>query len=152
MSTISITVKSRLVGSGTYGPPPCPVEVELAEGAAITIRELITLTVKAQVEAMAVQTELDPEEVRASFERQYGRLPGDSPSSQSGRDAAADPTDKVPVNIDVGVETENAIRAFDSGRMALLANGKQIEGLDTELTLPSGSKVTFLRMIQVAGG
>jgi hypothetical protein len=142
--SITVAIKCRLVGSGSFGPPIAPISLELP-GGSLTMGELMRKAVAEQVRFMTQESGLEPDLVMTSFERQYGRLGGDDPTRQVGRE-------KTTSGLDVASETAKALKAFESGRLVVLANGKQIEGADTPLELADGSKVTFMRMIQVAGG
>lgn len=151
---MKITIKSRLVGSGTFGPPISPVDLELPDGAGIRMGDLIEKAVHEQVRVMDAQEDLDAEQVRGTFERQYGRLPGEAPEKQEGTADELDSSggERGARLIDPEAELRNAKRAYETGRLAVVADGKHVEGMETVVELKEGSKVTFMRLIQVAGG
>jgi hypothetical protein len=57
-----------------------------------------------------------------------------------------------PRRIDPDAQVKTAIRAFERGHVLLLVDDRQVEGLDTEVTLRTGSTVAFLKLVPLVGG
>ena len=54
--------------------------------------------------------------------------------------------------VDADKQTEVALRAFGRGQVLLLVDDRQVEELDSEVTLNPGSVVTFLKLVPLVGG
>jgi hypothetical protein len=59
---------------------------------------------------------------------------------------------RKPRRIDPERQTEVAVRAFERGHVLLLVDDRQVEQLDDEVTLHSGSSVSFLKLVPLVGG
>ncbi len=57
-----------------------------------------------------------------------------------------------PKLLDPAAEHKAALAAFESNRMIMLLDDRQIEDLDAEITLRDNSEVTFLRLVPLVGG
>jgi hypothetical protein len=59
---------------------------------------------------------------------------------------------RLPRKVDAEAQIEVALRAFERGRVLLLVDDRQVEGLDHAITLRPGSTVTFLKLVPLVGG
>jgi hypothetical protein len=60
--------------------------------------------------------------------------------------------DRTPRRVDADRQTEVAVHAFERGQVLVLVDDRQVEALDTEVTLTQGSVVTFLKLVPLVGG
>jgi hypothetical protein len=131
---VEVEVRSRV--TGTSGSRP-PVLVRLP-AEQTTARELIRRTVEEQLRLAGGTAPrhrgplLSDEEVRVACGAGAVRSPRAAPT-------AAD-------------EVARAHRAFVRGTFVVYARGRQITGLDEELTVRPGDPVVFLRLVALAGG
>ncbi|MEU4428191.1 hypothetical protein AB0F81_46870 [Actinoplanes sp. NPDC024001] len=131
---LDIEVRSRVTGTGGDLPP---VLVRLAEDRT-TARELIRRAVEEQIRSTPATTArmfLSDEELRAQAATGAIRVP---------RPAPAPP--------DVAGEVERAQQAFARGTFVIFCGGRQVTGLDEEVTVRLGEPVVFLRLVALAGG
>jgi hypothetical protein len=59
---------------------------------------------------------------------------------------------RQPRLIDWKTHYEKALAAFQAGRFLILVGERQAEALDEEIVLQPGTRVTFLRLMPLAGG
>jgi hypothetical protein len=59
---------------------------------------------------------------------------------------------RKPRPIDAEAQFQRAVEAFEANSFILLADDRQIETLDTEIQLGPETRVTFLKMVPLAGG
>ena len=85
-------------------------------------RRFVTMLTQAQIESAAANGKVD----------MGGRDPA----------AAADPAQAV----------QTALQAFEDGLYIVFVDGEQIEVLDVPLALDADSRVTFVRLVALAGG
>ena len=109
--------------------------------AQLTLRELISHKVRREIEDRAAghrtsvgKEYLSLDELTACFgPGRTGRIPGPTP-------------------LDVEKEIGRAVEAFQEGFFTVIVHRRPIEDLDGEISLTSGSRVQFLRLIPVSGG
>lgn len=73
-------------------------------------------------------------------------------SSEARLNRPVRPYPKKPQPADLEVEIEKALTAFSRQRFVMLFDGKQIEGLDTELVVTPHSEMVFLHLTPLRGG
>lgn len=59
---------------------------------------------------------------------------------------------RQPRRVDPEAQTEVALAGFERGQILLLVDDRQVEELDTQVTLREGSTVTFLKLVPLVGG
>ena len=119
-------------------PPALP-----NEGGRLTLRDLIQNIVRAEVGAFSDRQE-QKRLVSALTERdiQAGIMRGKV--DMGGRDAAQ--------TVEVGGAIDSALLAFEDGLYYVFVDDEQVERLDSEIYLQPDSRVTFIRLVALAGG
>lgn len=151
MPVRTIEVRSRVVGSSPQDPALAPVVLELLEER-MTVAELIRRTVEEQVRELLARRRIDAQQVRRALDRQY--LTPEEIARQAQEGAVRLPSARavrVP-EIDPAAEAQKALRAFEAGAYLVLVDGRQVERLDETVTFAPGTRVTFLRLMPLAGG
>jgi hypothetical protein len=59
---------------------------------------------------------------------------------------------KKPRQIDWKAQFEKALEAFETGRVLILVNNRQVESLDEEIIVDPQTNVSFLRLTMLVGG
>jgi hypothetical protein len=59
---------------------------------------------------------------------------------------------RIPRQIDWNEQFEQAIGAFEAGRILILVNDRQMSSLDDEIVLSPSTDVAFLRLMPLVGG
>ena len=59
---------------------------------------------------------------------------------------------RKPRQIDWKKQFEQAVEAFEAGRVLVLVDQKQVSSLDEEIVLGPGTDVAFLRLVPLVGG
>ncbi|MER7079498.1 hypothetical protein SAMN02982929_03577 [Saccharopolyspora kobensis] len=136
---IEIEVRCRRNGTLDDGLPT--VLVRLSEERT-TARELIRHAVEEQVRELRT----DAARCRRILDRQY--LSDDEIRAQAATGAIRPPRQMA----DPDEEVARAQRAFARGTFALFVGGRQVVGLDEEITLRIGEPVVFLRLVALTGG
>ncbi len=55
-------------------------------------------------------------------------------------------------NLDWREQFEAAVRGFERGRILVLVDDRQVEGLDDAVVIGTGTRVTFLKLVPLVGG
>ena len=117
----------------------------------LTVRELIERTVEEQVRELAARDRLSVEQQRRALRRQY--LTEDEVRRQAAAGAVRFPSAVAEVrSIDPAEAVHMAVDGFERGAFLVLVDGRQAERLDEVLEPGPGSRVTFLRLVPLAGG
>jgi len=151
LTPITIEVHSRIAGLATNNLPLQPVVLQLIEER-ITVGELIRRTVEEQVRELVGRRKLDALKAQEALARKY--LTDDEVRGKAGQGAVRYPSSRragVP-QIDPQAEVRKALAAFDRGTYMVLIDGRRMESLDEEITFAPATKVTFLRVMALAGG
>jgi hypothetical protein len=95
------------------------------------------------------------ERVRRILDRQY--LTGEELREIAGSGVVKMPKESPPREgkaslLEPEAEARRALRAFEEGAYFVIVDGRQAESLDEELRFAPGTKVTFLRVMPLAGG
>lgn len=120
-------------------PPPAT-----GGGDAVTLRELIAVTVRHQVEAFR-QRQQDRQFLRVLTEREI--LDG---AAVGKVDASA--SDVPPAEVDVEEAIARAIQAFEDGIYLIAIDENDCRDLDAQIFLRPDSRITFIRLTLLAGG
>lgn len=152
MATLTISVESRIAGALSEKAPLDEVFLNLVEER-ITVRELIRRTVEEQVHELVVTHNMEYAEARKALDRQY-LSPAEIRRQAEDEGAIRYPSKGVKdlPQIDRRAETEKALSAFEQQRYFILIDGRQVESLEEQITFEPRTKVTFLRLIPLAGG
>jgi hypothetical protein len=139
-----ITVDARVLGKKKplFTGWSVPIPREPGGDGGFTLRDLITRIVRAETDAFRKRQEarrlervLSPAEIDAGEQR--GKIdPGGRELKQAVDDDAA-----------VG----NALQAFEDGIYLVLIDGEEQRDLDRQIHLQDESRVTFLRLVLLAG-
>jgi hypothetical protein len=145
-----IEVKSLVVGAASSGVKIPKVTLRLMSER-ITTRELIARTVEQQVQDLTEARRLGAREAREALDRQYlTRREIEKQASEGRVSMPAAPRRGAP--IDLGAEIEKAWRGFEAGVFRVLVDGRQAESLDGALLLRPATRITFVRLMPLAGG
>ncbi len=151
MTSLTIEVRSRVAGLMVNDLALQPVILELIEEP-ITVGELIRGTVEEQVRELIGRRKLDALQAQQVLARQY--LSETEVAEQAGKGAVRYPTSRstsIP-QIDPRAEVEKALAAFKRGSYMVLIDVQRMERLDQQITFAPATKVTFLRIMPLAGG
>ena len=136
-----IEVRSRVTGT----PDDLPAVLVRLATERTSARELIGRAVEEQIRLAGAASD----RIRRSLDRQF--LSDDDLRAQAatGRIRMPQPPPAAP---DVLREIERACHAFDRGTFVMIVGGRQVSGLDDEITVRVGDPVVFLRLVALAGG
>lgn len=146
---LTLTIEAQVLGQRR---PTLPAwEITLPPGTpggdGLTLRHLLTLVVRQEVEAFAQRHEqrrlarvLQPDDIARGAARGKVAMGGDV----EGRDAAQ------PVDVEEAVAT--ALQAFEDGFYFVFLDGRQLQRLDDVVALREGGHLRFVRLMPLAGG
>ncbi|MBI5932035.1 MAG: hypothetical protein HY862_22195 [Chloroflexi bacterium] len=146
---LSVEIRHRVIGGKTNELPDVVLELLNEE---ITTAELIQRGVEEQIRDLILHHQLDVEQARQAFDRHY--LTDTQVKQQAQTGAIRYPSKKISdlPEIDLAVEIDKAITAFENQTYMIVVDGRQVEGLDEVLKLQPTSKITFLRLTPLRGG
>jgi hypothetical protein len=127
-----------VIDETTAGRAPAGWAMHLVEEQ-MTLRELIRRRVHQEVsECNAL----------AGSDRTFAGLvqPGGSQATRAGYRLMAGR------RVDAQVQFQRAVEAFERNGFVVLVGGRQVEDLDAEIMLSTGTEVTFLRLVSLVGG
>ncbi len=143
----TLTVEGKRFGRGAKALFPnfqMPLPSEWANGATITVRDLIETVVRSEVaafqtrqEARAVLQTLSPAQIAEGVAK--GKI-----------DSGGDPDARQAVDADESVAV--ALQAFEDGLYYVLINDDQKANLGDTFPVTADTRVTFLRLVALAGG
>lgn len=141
-----ITIDARALGKRQALVPawsiPFPPEWP-AEGAPVTLRELIARVVRSEVEAFRQRQE----------ERRLLRvLTAAEVADGEARGKIASGGSDLLQEVDAEAAVTTALQAFEDGLYLVLIDGDEARELDRELFVRPESRITFLRLALLAGG
>ena len=122
-----------------------PIPAHMQANRALTLRDLIALVVASEIEAFRER----------QAERRFARL---LTKAQIERDAAqgvvaaARPPEAQDPEIDIQQAISTALTAFEDGLYYVFLDDAQVETLHQPLRLGADSRLTFLRLVPLAGG
>jgi hypothetical protein len=138
-----VTIDARVLGRKQPLVPEWSLEADASSSERTTLRALITLVVREEVGAFRARQQERSllrvlTEARISEGAAAGKIdPGSRPGEQEVEEEAAVAT---------------ALQAFQDGLYLVLLDGEEQADLDRALPLKAGSRVTFLRLVMLAGG
>ena len=129
---------------------PTELDVELPDWEKpVSLEELIRETVRAQVRAYERERGSQDEALRKVAVAYLSEEMVDE-GAETGKVAVPKPERAGALDV-ARLETD-AIRAFEKGRFAVFASGRQILELDDQLDLQEQTEVHFLRLVPLVGG
>jgi hypothetical protein len=141
----TITISGRGLGrkhKALFDDFSVPLPPDLGEGGGLTLRELITRVVLAEVEAFRLRQEkrrltrvLSPAQI------DEGLAKGKVESGGSEIDQKVDDDDAV----------ATALQGFEDGLYLVVIDGVEHRDLDAQVYVQAGSRVTFIRLVFLAG-
>lgn len=135
MTALTVTVRDET----TAGKMLAELALQLTSQQ-LTVRELIRERVHQEVRLHNAKT-------AAGRERFFGLVqPEDAERELNGYRL------RTGRRIDRERQTETALRAFERGQVLVLIDNRQVEELDDEVRLASGSSVSFLKLVPLVGG
>jgi hypothetical protein len=120
-----------------------PFPPDLGDGGAVTLRDLITRVVRAEVEAFRARQQ-EQKLVRALTASAIEEGAAKGKIDSGGRDS------KQKVDTDEAVGT--ALQAFEDGLYLVVVDGEEQRDLDRQVFLNPDSRIAFVRLAMLAGG
>jgi hypothetical protein len=112
-------------------------------GEHIRLRDLITHLVVEEVAAFRQRQE----------ERRLARIMTPAQIEQGVQKGKVDPGERdLRQAVDIDQAISNALQSFEDGLYFVFVDGDQQQNLDNEVILHTNSKVTFIRLVALAGG
>jgi hypothetical protein len=138
ISTRGLGRRKKLLDDWSIPYPP-----DLGEGGdRLTLRDLITRVVVAEVAAFK-RRQHQRKFIRVLTEREIDAAAEKGKIDMGGRD--------LEQKVDVDQAVAGALQAFDDGLYLVSVDGHQQRDLDAEVFLQPGSRVTFIRLVMLAG-
>ena len=141
-----ITINGKTVGrkKPLFADWSIPFPPDLRPGGdRLTLRDLITRIVRAEVEAFR-QRQHDRQFLRALTEKEIADAAGKGKVDMGGR--------KLQQAVDDEAAVGTALQAFGDGLYLVIVDGEEQAELDREVHLQPDSRVTFVRLVMLAGG
>jgi len=135
---------------GARQEPLLPPVTLIPTSLTLTVAELIRLTVAEQIAALSVQHWLAQVSVREVLDRQY--LSERDVLRQASEGAVVMPQASAPLDLDVSVEVERALKGFEARAFRVLHNGVMLQRLDESIELSTPSTLAFIRLVPLIGG
>ena len=143
----TITIEGKQFGRGRALFPawqmPLPPTEERSSGGRLTLRDLITRIVREEVTAFRERQERRLT-VEALTKQQIAEGVAKGKVDMGGREALQE--------VDEQAAVDAALLAFEDGLYYVFVDAAQQESLDAEVFLRPDSRVTFLRLVALAGG
>jgi hypothetical protein len=140
-----LTIEARAAGRRRGSIPhwQLPVDDLVPAGSPLTLREFIERVVRAEVGAFA-ERQGERRLIHFLSEQEIGEQAARGRVDFGGREL----DQRVDVDDSVGV----ALESFEDGVYLVLVDGHQYESLDEPVNVADDSRVTFLRLVPLAGG
>jgi hypothetical protein len=141
-----ITIEARATGARRELAPQwqVPIEDVGGGGSPLTLRLFIERVVRAEVGAFRER------QARQRFVEVLTRQAIED-RAERGRVTFAD-TEVEAQDVDADDAVATALEAFDDGLYFVLIDGREYRSLDEQVAVAADSKVTFLRLVALAGG
>ncbi len=133
---------------GTNEKESLPLELPIQ---VMTVKEIIQFSVQAFASEMVLKNKLSIDECKKQIRRKFLTQKEIDSMANSGRIVLEN---NVPANLslDVNLEMEKALKAFNEKVFFLLIDGRQQTDLNTEIELKADSKIFFVRIVPLVGG
>ncbi|MGO8671871.1 MAG: hypothetical protein ACLQVD_10960 [Capsulimonadaceae bacterium] len=139
-----ITIEGKTFGSRQALFPSWSIPLDDDAGLPATLRELIARVVAEEVAAFKERRE-QRRVIHALTARQISDGVERGKIDSGGREEPEG-------DVDSAAATAVALQAFEDGLYYVFIDDVQIERLDNRLALDTGSRITFLRLVALAGG
>jgi hypothetical protein len=120
-----------------------PFPPDLGDGGSVTLRDLISRVVRAEVEAFQKRQQ-ERKLFRALTERQIEEGAAKGKVEMGGTD--------LEQKVDADEATATALEAFEDGLYLVVVDEQEQRSLDAQVFLRRDSKVAFVRLVMLAGG
>ncbi len=133
---------------GTNEKESLPLELPIQ---VMTVKEIIQFSVQAFASEMVLKNKLSIDECKKQIRRKFLTQKEIDSMANSGRIVLEN---NVPANlsVDVNLEMEKALKAFNEKVFFLLIDGRQQTDLNGEIELKADSKIFFVRIVPLVGG
>ena len=145
-----IEVESLVLGT-PRGQHPLPTVRFRFEADRITVRELIALTVEAQVDSLLDEHSEIPEDASQRLAHHYLSAKDIEQQAASGR-IGAPPILPSRGGIDVSSAITSALQAFEQGVFRIAIDGQLVVSLDESVALTPKTPAIFIRLMPLIGG
>lgn len=145
----TVKVQSRIIGPTNPNEQLPPVALELLNET-LTVRELITETVREQIRELKLRRKLNATETRIILQRQY--LNKRDIEKQANKGVVKLPEVQSDTELDESAAIHEALRAFNEQVFVIIVDGQQQNELEDVVTLSATSKITFIRLTPLVGG
>ncbi|MFO0926451.1 MAG: hypothetical protein U0736_05350 [Gemmataceae bacterium] len=120
-----------------------PFPPDLGDGGAVTLRDLISRVVRGEVDAFKQR-----QEERKVFRALTAREISEGAARGKVEMGGTDLNQKVDVDEAIGT----ALLAFEDGLFLVVVDGQEQRDLDAQVFVQPDSRVTFVRLVMLAGG
>lgn len=120
-----------------------PFPPDLGDGGAVTLRDLISRVVRLEVEAFK-QRQQERRVFRALTAREISEGAARGKIEMGGSD--------LDQKVDVEEAIGTALLAFEDGLYLVVVDGQEQRSLDAQVFVQPDSRVTFVRLVMLAGG
>lgn len=141
-----LTIEAKVTGARRAGAIPqwqIPIDELSPGGSPLTLRELIARVVRAEVAAFR-DRQAERRLARFLTQRELHEQAERGRVDLGGRDL------RQPVDAEAAVGV--ALEAFEDGIYFVVIDGRQCRSLDEQVAVGADSRVTFLRLVPLAGG
>ncbi len=141
----TITISARAIGrrKRLLDDWSIPIPPVLSRGEPFTLRDLITRVVVETVEAFRNRQE-ENRFIRVLTERAIREQAARGKVDSGGRD--------LDQQVEVDEAIDNALVSFEDGLYLVIVDDQEYRDLDAEVHMKPDSRVTFLRLVMLAGG
>src|SRR5262249_7090174 len=144
-SMLMISISGKAIGRAKplFADWSIPFPPDLGEGGGLTLRDLIIRVVAAETAAFR-KRQYDRHFLRALTEREIAAGVEKGKIDSGGRNLTQ--------NVDDEDAVAAALQAFEDGLYLVVLDGEEQAELDREVRLQPDSRVTFVRLVMLAGG
>lgn len=148
MYCFNVKVSSSCFGIDEKGIEPIHF---VSKAEVITVRELITNTVRKQILILQKENSVSIKQAIALLERQYLTSEEINSMAQKGSINVVD-NDNDKTTLDVKSEIERALVAFRKRNFFITVDGYQPQILEEKISLSDNTQVLFIRLMPLVGG
>lgn len=145
----AVEVRTRVGGAALPSSGLVPVHFSLTDEQ-LTLAHLIRRTVEEQVRELCARQKLDALAIKSALDRHY--LTEDEVTAQAERNGVVRLPKRRPGRVDAEVEVRRALAAFKRRAFVVFVDGRQVEDLEAQIRMRLDTRVTFLRLMPLAGG
>lgn len=149
MYCFNVKVSSICFGIDEKGIEPIHF---MSDAEIISVRELITRTVKIQIDTLQKEQSISIEEAKKILNRQYLSNEEISSMAQKGSISLTGKSYRDIFFLDINSEIERALEAFRKSNFFITVDGYQPQKLKDKIVLMENTEVFFLRLMPLVGG